>query len=75
MAENTQWEYKIEVVGSFWKGTKPEAVEDYLNQLGEENWEVVCLHSPENSNRVWITIKRPLTASVRRERTREMVDW
>ena len=75
MAENTQWEYRIEIVGSFWKGSKPEEIEDYLNQLGEEGWEVINLHSPENSNKLWITIKRPLTTSIRRERTRSGFDW
>ena len=75
MSERTKWEYRVEVVGSFWRGTKPEEMEDFLNQLGEEGWEVVNLHSPENSNKTWITIKRPLSASTRRERTREGFGW
>ena len=75
MPDRTKWEYRIEEVGSFWKGTKLEEVEDFLNQLGEEGWEVINLHSPENSNKLWITIKRPLTSSTRRERTRPDFEW
>ena len=75
MAENTQWEYRIDVVGSAWRSLKPENIEVYLNELGAEGWEVVNLHQPQNSNKVWITIKRPLTASVRRERTRDGLEW
>jgi hypothetical protein len=75
MTKLIQWEYRIDEVGSFWKNTKPEDVEDYLNQLGEEGWEVVNLHSPQNSNKLWVTIKRPLTPTARRERSRSDFEW
>jgi len=70
MIENTQWEYRIDVVGSAWRGTKPETIEEYLNELGIEGWEVINLHQPENSNKIWVTIKRPLTTATRRQRSR-----
>ena len=75
MAEQTKWEYRITEVGSFWKGTKPEDIEDYLNQLGDEGWEVINLHHPENSNKVWVTIKRPLTTTTRRHRSLPGEEW
>jgi hypothetical protein len=75
MSEQTQWEYRIDVVGSAWRSSKPEDVETYLNELGMEGWEVINLHQPENSNKVWITIKRLLTTSERRRRSRPGVEW
>lgn len=75
MTENTQWEYRIEVVGSALRSLKPENVEQYLNDLGLEGWEVVNLHHPTNSNKVWITIKRPLSTSTRRRRSQPDEEW
>ena len=71
MAEKIQWEYRIDLVGSGWRSPKPEEIEEYLNELGEEGWEVVNLHHPHSSNKVWITIKRPLTSATRRQRSRD----
>ena len=75
MIEKLQWEYRIDVVGSAWRSPKPENIEDYLNELGEEGWEVVNIHQPHNSNKVWITIKRPLTTDTRRQRSRPENQW
>ena len=75
MAEKIQWEYRIDVFGSVWRGLKPENVEQYLNDLGLEGWEVVNLHHPHNSNRVWITIKRSLSDSTRRRRSQPDDQW
>jgi hypothetical protein len=75
MAEKIQWEYRIEVFGSTFRGLKPENVEQYLNDLGLEGWEVVNLHHPTNSSKVWITIKRPLPESTRRRRSQSSDQW
>jgi len=75
MIEKMQWEYRIDVVGSAWRSPKSENIENYLNELGEEGWEVVNLHQTQNSNKVWITIKRPLTAAARRQRSRLESQW
>jgi hypothetical protein len=50
-------------------------MEAFLNQIGEEGWEVINLHHPNNSNKVWVTMKRPLTIDIRRHRTRPDWDW
>jgi hypothetical protein len=50
-------------------------MEAFLNQIGEEGWEVINLHHPNNSNKVWVTMKRPLTIDIRRRRTRPDWDW
>jgi hypothetical protein len=75
MAENTQWEYRIDIIGSAWRGPKSENIEAYLNELGIEGWEVINLHQPQNSNKIWITIKRPLTTAARRQRSRPENQW
>ena len=49
MSENVQWEYRIETIGSFFKGVKPEKLEVLLNELGMEGWETVNLHQPQDS--------------------------
>jgi hypothetical protein len=75
MSENTQWEYRIETVGSAFKGVKPEKLEIYLNEMGLDGWEVVSLHQPHSGSKVWITIKRPLRRSSRRRRTQPGDQW
>lgn len=75
MSRNIQWEYHIEVIGSVFRSPKPEEMEAFLNQIGEEGWEVINLHHPNNSNKVWVTMKRPLTIDIRRRRTRPDWDW
>lgn len=74
MSTNVQWEYQIEVYGSIWRSPKPEEIQEFLNDLGELGWEVINLHHPENSNKVWITVKRPLTDANRCQRRRER-EW
>jgi hypothetical protein len=69
MSGNNQWEYRIELVGSTFRGPKPDAIETYLNQVGEGGWEVINLHHPPNSTKVWVTMKRPLSTDARRRRS------
>ena len=75
MPENVQWEYRIETIGSFFKKVKPEILEEFLNELGQEGWEATSVHHPQNSNQIWITIKRPVTRSTRRRRSLPEETW
>ena len=68
--EIKQWEYRVQIVGGFFTGIKADALEEMLNEWGEEGWEVVSTHIIENANKVNIIAKRPLTDRVRRERSR-----
>ena len=68
--ELKQWEYRVQIVGGFFTGIKVDALEEMLNEWGEEGWEVVSTHIIENANKVNIIAKRPLTDRVRRERSR-----
>lgn len=70
-----QWEYHVEVLGAALRGVKPEELENYLNQAGEDGWELVCVHQPQNSNKVWVTVKKPLTAATKRRRSRLEESW
>jgi hypothetical protein len=69
MSANIQWEYLVENVGSFWRSPNPGELQTYLNELGIEGWELVNLHHVQNSNKVWITLKRQLTTATRRRRS------
>jgi hypothetical protein len=69
MAEVVQWEYRVQTFGSVWRGVKAEELEQVLNVWGEDGWEVVSSHAVENSNKINIIAKRPLTDSVRRQRS------
>lgn len=69
MSEIAQWEYRVQTVGSFWKGVRAEELEQLLNEWGEDGWEVVSTHVIENSNKINVIAKRPLTAAVRRQRS------
>ena len=70
MPEITQWEHHIEELGSFFRSPKREEITAYLNQVGEDGWEVASLYQLQNSNKVWVTLKRPLTPDVLRRRRR-----
>ncbi|MBI5030058.1 MAG: hypothetical protein HZB51_05990 [Chloroflexi bacterium] len=69
MVEPIQWEYRVRTIGSSIMGTKDEAIEETLNEWGEEGWEATMVYTPEGSGKVTIVAKRPLTDAVRRERS------
>ncbi len=69
MKPPTQWEYRVETLGTFWNGPKDEALENLLDEIGEEGWEVFSIENPTNSNKVRIVAKRPLDPSTRRRRS------
>lgn len=70
-----KWEYHVDVLGGALRGVKAEELETHLNQVGEEGWVLVCVHQPQNSNRLWVTVKRPLTAVAKRRRSRLEESW
>ena len=68
MTEPTQWEYRVQSIGSH-LGTKDELLEATLNEWGDEGWELVNSHKPDGGGKVMLIAKRPLSRSVRRQRT------
>ena len=68
--ELTQWEYRVQTLGGFFSGIKADDLEEMLNEWGEDGWEVVSAHVIENTNKINLIAKRPLTDRVRRERSR-----
>jgi len=69
MAENTQWEYRVGTFGTFFNGMKDEGLEAALNEWGMDGWEVISARGIENSSKVVVIAKRPLTTSTRRRRS------
>jgi len=72
--EIKKWEYQVLTIGSVF-GTKDEQIAATLNAWGEDGWEAINVYTPSNSSKVTIVAKRPLTESVRRQRTRLQRDW
>lgn len=69
MAEEIkQWEYRVQTIGSIF-GTKDELIQTTLDEWGMEGWEAINVFTPENSGKITIVAKRPLTERVRRART------
>jgi hypothetical protein len=68
MAEQTGWEYRVQTVGGVFS-TKDAAVETTLSEWGEEGWELVSAFPPQNSSKVTLIAKRPLSQTVRRQRS------
>lgn len=62
------WEYRVQTIGSLF-GTKDELVQTTLDEWGEEGWEAINVFTPENSGKITIVAKRPLTERVRRRRS------
>jgi hypothetical protein len=70
MAEDVaNWEYRVQTVGSFWSGVKADELEQLLNEWGEEGWEVVSTHILENTSKINVIAKRPLSSMTRRFRS------
>ncbi len=67
--EIKQWEYRVQTVGSFFGGVKADELEQLLNEWGEDGWEVVSTHLLENTSKINVIAKRPLTRDVRRARS------
>lgn len=67
--EIKQWEYRVQTVGSFFGGVKADELEQLLNDWGEDGWEVISTHVLENTSKINVIAKRPLTRDVRRARS------
>jgi len=69
MAEELKrWEYRVLTIGSAF-GTRDENIQAVLNEWGAEGWEASQVYTPSSSGKVTIVAKRPLTGSVRRQRS------
>lgn len=66
--EPQKWEYRVQTIGNIF-GTKDEAIEALLNEWGEEGWEATQVYTPENSGKVTVVAKRPLTRETIRRRS------
>jgi hypothetical protein len=66
--EYKQWEYRVQTIGSLF-GTKDELIQSTLDEWGEEGWEAINVFTPENSGKITIIAKRPLTERARRMRS------
>ncbi len=69
MTDTAQWEYHVVSVGSFWSAPSDEQMETFLNELGQEGWEVVSSFPAHNSSKVTFVTRRPLTRATRRQRS------
>ena len=61
------WEYSVQSVGGILRQPKPEQLSEMLNQSAQEGWELTHMVPQENSNALWLVLRRPSTARTRRE--------
>lgn len=61
------WEYTVQSVGGILRQAKPEQLTDLLNQAAREGWELTHMVPQENSNALWMVLRRPSSARARRE--------
>lgn len=69
MSEIALWEYRVLSLGSAWRGMRDEVLEEALNELGAEGWEVISLLAHDGGSKVRLVAKRPLTDRARRRRS------
>jgi hypothetical protein len=69
MEEIPKWEYRVQTFGGALSGPKDEPFTAALNEWGEEGWEVVSAQHLDNSPKVRVVARRPLTRLARRYRT------
>jgi hypothetical protein len=65
-----RWEYHVEVVGSFWRGARPDDIQELLTEAAEDEWEPVELAPIQNSSRLMIVLRRPAVRDRRKVRER-----
>jgi len=75
MTDTGKWEYRVETFGSAMRSVRLEELQAAMNALGEEGWEVLAVHQPQNSNKFWVFAKRALTAAIQKRRVREARGW
>ena len=68
MVEETRWEYRVQTLGSAWRGIKDQDIEATLNAWSEEGWEIISV-MPLSSGKVTLVARRPLEMRSRRQRT------
>jgi len=68
MSEPNEWEYRVLTLGSFFKGTRDDELEEILNEWGQEGWELITFRTIENTNQAQLIAKRPLDRTARRWR-------
>ncbi len=61
------WEYSVHSVGGILRQVKPEQLTELLNQAAQEGWELVQMTAQENSNALWLVLRRPSTPETRRK--------
>jgi lipocalin len=61
------WEYRVQSVGGILRQPKPEQLSEMLNQAALEGWELTHMVPQENSNALWLVLRRPSTSRTRRE--------
>ena len=69
MEASTKWEYIFLTFGGPLLAAKDEKVQASLNELGIDGWEVVSAIAIDNSAKIKILAKRPLSSLARRQRT------
>ena len=67
--EVPQWEYQVVSLGSIIRSPKDDELEILLDEWGQDGWELISAVRGENTNRLTLIAKRPLTRSSRRRRT------
>jgi hypothetical protein len=75
MTKTTQWEYRVETIGSAFKSPKDEEIEALLNAWGEDGWEVISVNIHPSSGKISLAAKRLLETSTRRRRSLPSTDW
>jgi len=61
------WEYRVHSIGGVLKGAKPEQLTEVLNRAAADGWELTHMVPQENSNGLWLVLRRQTTARTRRE--------
>jgi len=68
MTETQLWEYHVLTIGNVF-GTKDQQIQDTLNEMGAQGWEVTHVYTPSQSSKVTIVAKRPMSERTRRQRS------
>ncbi len=61
------WEYRVHSIGGILKGANPEQLTEVLNRAAADGWELTHMVPQENSNGLWLVLRRQTTARTRRE--------
>lgn len=69
------YEYQVAEIGGAFRGPRVPELEDLLNAMAAEGWELAQVVTRHDSNRVWVIMRRDVARGQRRKSGNRPQSW